>query len=236
MWFRDNVLDPWSPNFIHIRIAWRHLLKQRWLDTTPTVSCSVGLWEDLRICISDKFPLRWCGCCWPGDHTLRSNVRLSLSPNHHTAGTSLLKPLLWFPSVYRTKSRLLAGHMPPLWSGPELLFPLQVLTSYVARLSTPGSWPGWMLSEGLCSVWPNRRLEGGKRRSQRSLPEFLPSKVCQWLHSSTQSPHRLCSFLQRQFSPSSGYFSLQQTDRPRGHNEFQLWSVPGELCLPLGFL
>ena len=96
MWFRDNVLDPWSPNFIHIRIAWKHLLKQRWLDTTPTVSCSVGLWEDLRICISDKFPLRWCGCCWPGDHTLRSNVRLSLSPNHHTAGTSLLNPFYGF--------------------------------------------------------------------------------------------------------------------------------------------
>ena len=170
--------------------------------------------------------------------TLREATLGSLSLQTITLQTlPYLNPFYGFLLSTGQSPDCLARHRPPLWSGPEL-FPLQILSSYVARLSAPGSWPGWTLSVGLCvcTFWPNRRLEGGKRMSQCSLPGFFPSKVCQWLHSSTQSPHRLESFLQLQFSLSSGYFSLQQTIRPRGHNEFQLWLIPGELRLPLGFL
>ena len=93
----------------------------------------------------------------------------------------------------------LARHTCLLWSGPEL-FPVQILPSYVAELSTPGGWAVWTLSGGLCSV-PSDLT--GDWRVGEEVTGFPPwassSKVCQWLHPSTRSPHGLGSFLQLQF-------------------------------------
>ena len=86
----------------------------------------------------------------------------------------------------------------------------------------------------LCTFRPHGRLEGGRgSHGVPSLGFFLQGlSVAPSLYpKSTRT-----GFLPAAAVLNSGCSSLQRTVRPRGHNEFQLWLVPGELRLPLGFL
>ena len=129
------------------------------------------------------------------------------------------------------------------WQGTHVFYDLALCCS-LSRFSLhmwPSSPPQEAercgLSQEVCALYlPTSRETGGwERKSQGSLPGLppprfvsgsipLPEVHTDWV------PSCSCS------SQSSGCSSLQWTVRPRGHNEFQLWLVPGELRHPLGFL